>query len=123
MADLTHKQIALTLRSLVPGAEFALTGENYNDVFWIGPGPKPTIEEIEAHFPIAEADKIVAKNTERTRINSYKNEPDYIDVINKLKTASASQVNTWVDNNVTNLNEARAVLKTILKVLATILNK
>jgi len=121
--NLTHKQIVKTIRSLVPNAEFSLTGNDYNNVIWIGPGSKPTIEEIEAQWPIVEEDEIVAKNTERTRINSYKNEPDYIDVINKLKTASASQVNTWVDNNVTNLNEARAVLKTILKVLATILNK
>lgn len=43
---------------------------------------------------------------------------DRVDLLNRLKTATAAQIDTWVDNNVTTLAQARTVLKAIIKVIA-----
>lgn len=59
----------------------------------------------------------LAGATERDRLNTFSESLDFIDLQNRLKTATASQVNTWVDNNVTSLAEARTVLKAIIKLL------
>lgn len=40
------------------------------------------------------------------------------DLLNRLRTASPTQINTYVDANVTTLAEARALFKKILLVLA-----
>lgn len=41
------------------------------------------------------------------------------DLINRLNSATPVQINTYVDNNMNNLAEARALVKKILLVIAT----
>ena len=45
------------------------------------------------------------------------------DLIDKLQKASLSQINTYVDNNVTNIASARTLLKKMLAVMSYLLNK
>lgn len=45
------------------------------------------------------------------------------DLIEKLQKASLSQINTYVDNNVTNIASARTLLKKMLAVMSYLLNK
>ena len=55
---------------------------------------------------------------EANRRTAFKAEPDRADLLNRLKTASPAQIDTWVDANVANLADARKVLKAIIKVIA-----
>lgn len=43
------------------------------------------------------------------------------DLLQRLKTASVSDIDTWLTNNVTNLAQARAVLAAIIKLLVLML--
>lgn len=42
---MTHEQIVQALRSIVPNAQWHLTGDNYDDIIWIE-GNKPTLEQL-----------------------------------------------------------------------------
>jgi hypothetical protein len=63
---LTHNEIVKALHSLRPGAEWTLSGENYENLNWLSTGSAPTIAEIEAEIALlpaknkAETDKIAA---------------------------------------------------------------
>ena len=59
-----------------------------------------------------------AASPEFIRETAFKAETDRTDLIERLKTATPAQISTWVDNNVTNIAQARAVFKAILKVIA-----
>lgn len=48
---------------------------------------------------------------------------DTAKVITKLETMSTTEINTWVDKNVTSIAQARALFKKILVVMAYLLNK
>lgn len=43
---------------------------------------------------------------------------DYTDLLNRAKTASSAQIDTWLTANVTNLAQARVVLGAIIKLIA-----
>jgi hypothetical protein len=71
----THNEIVKALHSLRPGAEWTLSGENYENINWLSTGSAPTIEEIKAEIALlpaknkAEADKIAAdKNALLTKL-------------------------------------------------------
>ena len=43
--------------------------------------------------------------------------------MNRLKTATPAQIDTWIAANVTTLAQARTVLGSLIKVLATVIQK
>ena len=71
-----------------------------------------------AEFFARAASDVTEEANESSRNASFKSEPDRIDLINRLRTATPAQVNSWIDTNVTSLAAARAVLKALVKVLA-----
>lgn len=52
------------------------------------------------------------------RAQTFRAEPDRIDLLDRLQTATPAQIGTWIDNNVTSIATARTVLKAIIKVIA-----
>jgi hypothetical protein len=62
-------------------------------------------------------ENIPPPTAEETRVASFVEAPDRADLFTRLKTATPAQVDTWIDNNVTSLAAARAVLKAIVKYL------
>jgi len=46
-------------------------------------------------------------------------DPGKVDIVQRLRTANSAQIGTWIDNNVTTLAQARAVLKAIVIYLAS----
>jgi hypothetical protein len=68
---LTHIQIVKALNSLKPGAEWTLSGDNYEDLNWLDTGKAPTLAEIEAEIaalPGKEADAQAAKESEKAAL-------------------------------------------------------
>lgn len=53
-----------------------------------------------------------------TRLSVFASDAGAQDLVNRLKTATVAQIDTWLTNNVTNLAQARTVLAAIIKVLA-----
>jgi hypothetical protein len=70
-------------------------------------GGQPTPAEVDA----------VLNPPETARIQSFLLQVDYLDLINRARTASASEIDTWLINNVTNLVQARTVLGAIIKLV------
>jgi hypothetical protein len=48
-----------------------------------------------------------------------KAEANVIDMADRIKNATGAQIDTWFQNNVTTLAQARVVLATLTKILAT----
>ena len=61
--------------------------------------------------------------TENTRLSTFTTDADYTDLLDRLKTATAAQIDTWIDANVSNITQARAVFKKIIKVMALMAKK
>lgn len=61
-----------------------------------------------------------AKTPDEVRLDTFKIEADRNDMADKLRNATPAQIDTYIDNNVTNLAQARAFLKALSKVLATV---
>lgn len=59
-----------------------------------------------------------ASDAKEARENDLRALSDVQDLANRLKTATPAQIDTWVDNNMNNLAQARTVMKALLKVLA-----
>lgn len=68
--------------------------------------------------PLEESTAYQKQQAEETRRTTYLSDPDRIDVLNRLRTATAAQIRTYVDNNVTNVAGAREMLKRILILIA-----
>jgi hypothetical protein len=66
---------------------------------------------------------LTAETTENTRLATFTTDADYTDLLDRLKTATAAQIDTWVDANVSNIAQARAVFKKIIKVMALMAKK
>jgi hypothetical protein len=60
-----------------------------------------------------------APTAEQTRIAGIKVDAGYIDLLSRASTATAAQIDAWFAANVTTLAQARAVLASIVKFLAT----
>lgn len=54
------------------------------------------------------------------RTNTFKADPARVDMIDRLRNATPAQIDTYIDNNVTNLAQARTFLKALTKVLAIV---
>ena len=77
----------------------------------VEPPPVPLTPEQQAA-----KDAAVAKKERLVTFNALL---DTADLIQRLKAATPAQIDSWVDTNVTNLADARTVLKAIVKVMAT----
>lgn len=55
---------------------------------------------------------------ETQRENGIRNDTGRLDLLNRLRTATNAEIDIWIDNNVTSLAAARAVLKAIVKVIS-----
>lgn len=54
---------------------------------------------------------------------AYQLDPATKDYLNRLKTATPTQIDTWLDNNTGNVAQIRVVLKMIVRVMALIVRK
>lgn len=66
---------------------------------------------IAAHDPLKES-------AVQTRIDTFMADSSRADLITRLATATPAQIDTWLQNNVTTLAQARTVLGAIIKVIA-----
>lgn len=67
----------------------------------------------------ADADAAEAiSGVEAARVAGIRANASRADLLNRLRTATDAQIDTWLGNNVTNLAQARAVLGAIIKVIA-----
>lgn len=60
---------------LRPGASWSLNGDSYDGLNWLDDSPKPTLEELEAVWPEAEA-AVANAEAERQRAAAYAAEAD-----------------------------------------------
>jgi hypothetical protein len=60
--------IAFTLQSQWAGSEWTLSGDDYEGLTWLSDTPKPTLADLEAAYPLAQAEaasKVEAANAAR----------------------------------------------------------
>lgn len=76
--------------------------------------------EVDQAAVDAEAAAAVAAAAEAARLQAIKDDPLGAALVVQLKTATAAQISTYVDNNVTDLASARLMLKRVILVLARI---
>lgn len=104
-ADLERYGFQAAEAFVVPAGKIKVGNPSYTQVdgpFWqetysVSDPPPPTADQL--------------------RRASYDTEPDMIDILNRLNTATPAQINSWIDTNVTNIATARTVLKAIVKLL------
>lgn len=49
---MTNEEIRLALANLMPDAKYSLAGDDYSDIVWVSPEPKPTKAAIEAEIAL-----------------------------------------------------------------------
>ena len=79
----------------------------------------PTLAQVQA-FLGTDAASVTVKQAESDRVAGILTDPARVALLNQLKTATAAQIDTYVDAQVTDLASARTMLKRIIKVLALI---
>lgn len=87
--------------------DIAAIGGTIINVTYTPPVPAPATPEQQAN------------KDQRARVVTFGALPDTADLAQRLKNATPAQIDTWIDGNVTNLAQARDVLKAIVKLLAT----
>jgi hypothetical protein len=91
--------ITNALKSLRPGAEWMLVGDNYNDIRWLekpvyeGGQRKPTIEEVEVEVVRLEKEW---ENTEYQRLRA-KEYPDFKEYLDGLVKGDTEQMQEYID--------------------------
>lgn len=96
------------LRTIASDA--AKIGDVFDGTNFISPPPLPITPQMQAIVDAAAA--VVAR---RATMDA---EADQSDLLQRLRTATPAQIDTWLTNNVTNLAQARTVLGAIVKYLA-----
>lgn len=100
-------EIADALTSLRPGAEWILNGNNYADLEWLDQvQTKPTEQEIIDEMAALDD----AASVEETRMASVKGDAGFQDLLDKLKTMTPAEWQTYLDNNLTNIASAKVVI-------------
>ena len=91
--------ISKALSSLRPGAEWALDGEDYNNIVWLekpvweGGQKKPTREEVEAEVVRLQQEW---ENTEYQRLRA-REYPDFKDYLDGLVKGDTAQMQAYID--------------------------
>jgi hypothetical protein len=80
------------IRSLRPNSSWAMTGDSYDQLKWISNDTPPTEQEVN--------DTIAAMTTRDTDLT---NDGGLQTLLAQIKTASASQIDTWLQSNVTSI--------------------
>lgn len=107
--------IAQALESLRPGARWTLIGDAYAGINWLDAvQTKPTEAQVNVEITNLQTEA----SAEASRVNSIRTDSGRIDLLNRLKTATPAQIDSWIDTNVTNIASARTVLKAIVKAIA-----
>lgn len=112
--------LAAALRLLAPTAdrtrdfriEDRSDGNGQQIVFWNEAklGPAPTQAQIDA--------AIVLVDAEKDRVVAIRSDSGRADLLNRLKTATASEIKTYVANTVADLASARTLIAKILLLIA-----
>ncbi len=90
-----------------PGiAEEELADDNPDVVAFLTNGLQKTQAEIDAAALEAVREATITSDAGR------------VDLLSRLRTATAAQIDTWLTNNVTTLAQARTVLAAVIKVIA-----
>lgn len=109
------REITNALLQLRPGARWKLDGDVYAGLTWLDQvQTKPTEAEVDAMV----ATQAATQATEDARIGGIAGDPRTIAMVQRLRNASAQQIDDYVTNNVTNLAQARVALADIIKILA-----
>ena len=91
--------ISKALLSLRPGAEWALDGEDYNNIVWLekpvweGGQKKPTREEVEAEVVRLQQEW---ENTEYQRLRA-KEYPDFKEYLDAIVKGDTAQMEAYID--------------------------
>lgn len=81
--------------------------------------PEATPEQVASALSVIQAlDYGAYVQSETQRENDIKNDAGRLDLIDRLRTATNAQIDTWIDNTVTSLSSARTVLKAMAKILS-----
>jgi hypothetical protein len=110
MSAAQHNALVRAIESLRPGEKWSLNGDTYADLVWLDVTTKPTAPELQA------------ENTRLTTIEgSIRNDGTRTSFITRLMNQSASDIDAWVEANITTIAAQRALDKEILKALALLL--
>jgi hypothetical protein len=66
----THDQLVKSLQYGWPNTEWVLQGDTVDDLSWVGPGEKPTEEDVNAAFAEIDYDAIVASEREEAEASN-----------------------------------------------------
>jgi hypothetical protein len=91
---------------IVP-SDAASPGDTWNGTTFVKP-PAPTGDPV----------LVAAFAAEAARAETFRADSGRVDLLQRLRTATPAQIDTWVDTNVTSIATARTVLKAIIKVIA-----
>jgi hypothetical protein len=110
-----HPRFAEAVRSIHPSATFRDVvvrddGQGPYLAEWNLSGEPPTDAEIDA--------ALVAVDAEKARLAEISADVDLSDLRDRLRSASAAQIKTYVQNNVTDLASAKVLFAKILLLLA-----
>jgi len=67
---MTNEEIRLALANLMPEAKYSLAGDDYADIQWVSPEPKPTKAAIEAEIALLPAKLAEAAAQRESRRNA-----------------------------------------------------
>lgn len=103
------------LQFIRPGAQWSASGTTCNDIVWLDQvQAKPTCAEIDAGLTALRA----ANTSEASRQAAIKNNARRVALLQKLKTSTDAQIDTYVQQNVTTLAQAQTAIADILKLIA-----
>lgn len=86
----------------------------------VGSGTLPPLESL--HDPLAVQEKEDAEAAERLRLQNLREDALAVELLDRLRTATPTQISSYVDTDVTDLASARMMLKRIILVMAAIAN-
>jgi hypothetical protein len=78
-------------------------------------------DQAKAAYEAQLAADAAAKQAEDDRLATIEQEPICVDLLDRLKAATPTQINNYIDANVTDLASARALFKRILLVMSLML--
>lgn len=75
------------------------------------------LQKTNAQTVIDNYDYVTEDAADLQRLVDFSLAPETVDLIDRARTATNAQINTWLTNNVTTLAQARTVLGAVIKLL------